>query len=78
VGGIDGAGARKRACSGSGVVGSTGVDHPVGGARGHRHGAEGAVREAKSHPLASGDQVVEVVVPGDRTCGGVEGSGGTP
>jgi hypothetical protein len=28
---MDGMGARKRACSGSGVVGSTGVDHLVGG-----------------------------------------------
>jgi hypothetical protein len=33
-------GARERACSGSGVVGGTRVDHPVGGRRGHRHGAE--------------------------------------
>jgi hypothetical protein len=35
-----GMGARERACSGSGVVGGTRVDHPVGGRRGHRHGAE--------------------------------------
>jgi hypothetical protein len=33
-------GAGERACSGSGMVGGTGVDHPVGGRRGHRHGAE--------------------------------------
>jgi hypothetical protein len=33
-------GARERACSGSGVVGGTRVVHPVGGRRGHRHGAE--------------------------------------
>jgi hypothetical protein len=35
-----GMGARERACSGSGVVGGTRVDHPVRGRRGHRHGAE--------------------------------------
>jgi hypothetical protein len=35
-----GMGARERACSGSGVVGGTRVDHPVGGRRGPRHGAE--------------------------------------
>jgi hypothetical protein len=33
-------GAGERACSGSGVVRGTRVDHPVGGRRGHRHGAE--------------------------------------
>jgi hypothetical protein len=32
--------AGDHACSGSGMVGGTGVDHPVGGGRGHRHGAE--------------------------------------
>jgi hypothetical protein len=32
--------AGERACSGSGVVGGTRIDHPVGGRRGHRHGAE--------------------------------------
>jgi hypothetical protein len=36
---MGGMGARERACSGSGVVGGTRVDHPVG-RRGHRHGAE--------------------------------------
>jgi hypothetical protein len=36
-----GMGAREGACSGSGVVGGTRVDHLVGGRRGHRHGAEG-------------------------------------
>jgi hypothetical protein len=35
-----GMGAGECACSGSGVVGGTRVDHPVGGRRGHRHGAE--------------------------------------
>jgi hypothetical protein len=34
--------ARERACRGSGVVRGTGVDHPVGGGGGHRHGAEGS------------------------------------
>jgi hypothetical protein len=32
--------AGEHACSGSGMVGGTGVDHPVGGGRGHRHSAE--------------------------------------
>jgi hypothetical protein len=34
-------GPREHACCGSGVVGSTLVDHPVGGGWGHRHGTEG-------------------------------------
>jgi hypothetical protein len=34
--------ARERACRGGGVVRGTGVDHPVGGGWGHRHGAEGS------------------------------------
>jgi hypothetical protein len=34
--------AREHACRGSGVVRGTGVDHPVGGGWGHRHGAEGS------------------------------------
>jgi hypothetical protein len=33
-------GAGERACSESGVVGGSRVDHQVGGRRGHRHGAE--------------------------------------
>jgi hypothetical protein len=41
-----GMGARERACSGSGVVGGTRVDHPVGGRRGHRHGAESGGEES--------------------------------
>jgi hypothetical protein len=28
---VGGMGSREHACSGNGVVGSTGVDHPVGG-----------------------------------------------
>jgi hypothetical protein len=39
---MDGMGPREHACSGSGVVGSTGVNHPVEGGWGHRHGAEGS------------------------------------
>jgi hypothetical protein len=35
-----GMGAGERACSGSGVVGGTRVDHLIGGRRGHRHGAK--------------------------------------
>jgi hypothetical protein len=34
--------ARERACRGSGVVRGTGVDHPVGGGWGQRHGTEGS------------------------------------
>jgi hypothetical protein len=37
---MGGMGARERACSGSGVVGGTRVDHPVGERRRDRHGAE--------------------------------------
>jgi hypothetical protein len=39
---VGGMGARERACRGSGVVRGTGVDHPVEGGWGHRHGAEGS------------------------------------
>jgi hypothetical protein len=44
--------ARERACRGSGVVRGTRVDHPVGGGRGHRHGAEGS-SEGGVAPTAS-------------------------
>jgi hypothetical protein len=37
-----------------------------------------AAREAVSQPLAGGDQVVEVWVPGGRSAGGAWGTAGTP
>jgi hypothetical protein len=38
---MDGMGPREHACSGSGVVRGTRVDHLVEGGWGHRHGVEG-------------------------------------
>jgi hypothetical protein len=44
--------ARERACRGSGVVRGTGVDHPVGGGRGHRQAPESVTQSEGEGPAA--------------------------
>jgi hypothetical protein len=64
MGGMEGMEARERACSGGGVVGSTGVDYPVRGGWAIDMVLKAVAREAGYHPLASRDQGLEVGVPG--------------
>jgi hypothetical protein len=74
--GTKGIGVRERACGGSGVVGGTKVDHPVGG-RGHRHGAEsggeGGVVPASSQrgPRRQGGVPLGQELGWSRRCSGV-------
>jgi hypothetical protein len=71
-----GMGAGKHACSGSGVVGGTRVDHLVGGRGVIAMVLKAAAREALSQPPDSGDQVV-VGVPWGRSRGGARCDAGT-
>ena len=54
---------KEHACGGSGVIGCTGVDDPVRGWWGQRHGAVGGGEGVGVHPPANGEHGVVVDGP---------------
>jgi hypothetical protein len=75
---MEGMVARECACSWGGVVGCTGVEHPVEGGGVITMVLMATAREVESHPPASGDQGDEVGVSGGGSWGGAGVVGGTP